>query len=68
MRPAEGRAGVGARGVAAAAYGRRESRGAHVRLDFPQPAEPPQRTYITLSQADAVARSVAAAPAEEPVP
>ena len=34
-----------------AALRRQESRGAHFRLDFPEPKEPPVRTFITLDQA-----------------
>ncbi|MBI5941119.1 MAG: L-aspartate oxidase [Caulobacterales bacterium] len=34
--------------VAAGALARRESRGAHYRADFPQPVEPPTRTFVTL--------------------
>lgn len=59
---------VAARLVGAAAHQRRESRGAHVRLDFPQASEPPRRTFITLDRAEAVARSPALTPAEEHVP
>lgn len=33
--------------VAAGALARRESRGAHYRADFPQPVEPPTRTFVT---------------------
>jgi L-aspartate oxidase len=41
-----------ARLTAAAALARRESRGAHHRLDFPGPADPPARTFITLTEAE----------------
>ena len=51
--------------VAAGALQRRESRGAHVRLDYPAAATP-RRTLLTLAQADAIAAEAAGAvvPAE----
>jgi L-aspartate oxidase len=39
-----------ARLAAAAALSRHESRGAHYRLDFPAPAEPAARTFVTLAE------------------
>jgi L-aspartate oxidase len=47
--------------IAAAAYVRTESRGAHFRSDFPQ-ADPAQarRSYLTLSDARAIAKRAAA--------
>jgi L-aspartate oxidase len=41
-----------ARLVASAALGRRESRGAHYRLDYPISEEPPRRTFTTLAEAE----------------
>jgi len=47
--------------IAAAAYKRCESRGAHYRSDFPT-ADPKQarRSFLTLAQARAIAEEVAA--------
>ena len=39
--------------IAAAALDRRESRGGHYRADFPQPAASAERTFTTLSEAEA---------------
>jgi L-aspartate oxidase len=50
--------------VAAGAVDRRESRGAHVRLDFPRAIEP-RRTFLTIDRARAL--SQAAALAEQPL-
>jgi L-aspartate oxidase len=50
---------VAARLVAAGALERRESRGAHVRLDHAEAAEP-RRTFITLERAEAIAAEAAA--------
>src|SRR5690606_10020027 len=47
--------------IAAAAWKRRESRGGHFRSDYPRP-DPAlaQRTYLTLSEARAIARAALA--------
>jgi L-aspartate oxidase len=42
--------------AAAAALLRRESFGAHFRSDYPQARERPQRSFLTLAEADRVAR------------
>ena len=42
--------------IAAAALTRRESRGCHFRSDFPDASLPPQRSRITLKQAEAIAQ------------
>jgi L-aspartate oxidase len=44
-----------ARLVTAAALERRESIGAHFRTDYPQRSEAPQRSFLTLSDANAIA-------------
>ena len=47
--------------IAAAAYARTESRGAHYRSDFPAPdPAQAQRSYFTLDEARAVARRAGA--------
>jgi L-aspartate oxidase len=47
---------IAAKLIAAAAYLRKESRGAHFRKDFPTPDERlATRSYLTLAQADAIA-------------
>jgi L-aspartate oxidase len=67
LEPPEGGAPViaAARLVAAAAFQRAESRGGHYRRDYPLPAEPPRRTFLTLSEAGAIAARVAAPAAAE---
>jgi len=40
--------------VAAAAFARRESRGAHFRGDYPQTDEPARRTFLTLAEAERI--------------
>jgi len=41
--------------VAAAAFARHESRGAHFRLDYPQTEEPGVRRFMTLADAESIA-------------
>jgi L-aspartate oxidase len=54
LQAAHGRGPVlaAARLVAGAALARRESRGAHYRLDHPALEEPPRRTFITLAETE----------------
>jgi L-aspartate oxidase len=61
LEEAHGRAAslVAARLVAVGALERRESRGAHARLDAPLAGEPPTRTFVTLAQIDACQRLAA---------
>jgi L-aspartate oxidase len=55
---------IAAKLIAAAAYRRKESRGAHFRKDFPTPDERlAKRSYLTLAQAD----EIALAAREEPL-
>ena len=37
--------------ITAGAYARKESRGAHCRLDYPEAEEPARHTYLTLGEA-----------------
>ena len=50
--------------IAAGAYARRESRGAHMRLDYPGTLEPARHTYLTLAEARKIAEAVAGAGAQ----
>lgn len=43
--------------TAAAALARHESRGAHFRTDFPETIDPPQRSFLTLADAQRIAES-----------
>jgi L-aspartate oxidase len=55
---------IAAKLIAAAAYRRKESRGAHFRKDFPTPDERlAKRSYLTLAQAE----EIALAAREEPL-
>lgn len=50
--------------IAASAFARRESRGGHFRTDYPKPdAAQARRSFITLADAEKIARGVAAAEA-----
>jgi L-aspartate oxidase len=51
---------VAARFVAAGALARCESRGAHYRTDFPEPEEPPRRSFVTLADVERPALKYAA--------
>jgi L-aspartate oxidase len=49
---------VAAKLVAAAALRREESRGVHFRVDHPQTKSIPERTFLTLSDAERIAKDV----------
>ena len=49
--------------VAAAALARRESIGAHFRRDYPHAGDTKQRQFLTLADAEAIAREAAIEPA-----
>jgi L-aspartate oxidase len=44
--------------IVAAALQRKESRGAHFRTDYPQLSEPAERTFMTLADAERIARGI----------
>jgi L-aspartate oxidase len=51
---------IAAKLIAAAAYQRLESRGGHFRADYPQLGSSAQRSFLTLKDADRIAREAAA--------
>lgn len=53
--------------IAASAFRRRESRGAHFRSDYPQPITPAERTILTLNEARIIAREAIGGNAHVPV-
>jgi L-aspartate oxidase len=53
--------------VAAAALNRRESRGGHYRSDYPATDPAPKRTFMTLGDAEEIARGLETIPAQRSI-